>query len=232
MSPEVAVGSCEAKPPLPEAKMYGKSSCSSLAPSSTKVSKTSLSTSFGPGVGPVDLVDHDDRPDVAGERLAEHELGLRHRPFEGVDQHQGAVGHLEGPLDLAAEIGVARRVDDVDLGRAVVDGDVLGQDRDPALAFLVVGVENALALKLGGPELAGLAEHHVDQRGLAMVDVGDDGHVADVVASDHEFSIRPPMEPSHTCKPARTNRFSQDQFYTSLGQNGKIGIDGCTLRGD
>ena len=30
-----------------------------------------------------------------------------------------------------------------------------------------------------------LAEHRVDQRGLAVVDVGDDGHVADVVASNH-----------------------------------------------
>ena len=69
-----------------------------------------------PGVGPVDLVDHDDRPDVARERLAQHELRLRHRPLEGVDQHQRTVGHLKRPLDLAAEIGVAGRVDDVDLG--------------------------------------------------------------------------------------------------------------------
>ena len=34
----------------------------------------------GPGVGPVHLVDHHDRPDVACKRLAEHELGLGHRP--------------------------------------------------------------------------------------------------------------------------------------------------------
>ena len=40
----------------------------------------------GPRIGPVDLVDHDDRPDVARKRLAQHELGLGHRAFEGVDQ--------------------------------------------------------------------------------------------------------------------------------------------------
>ena len=102
----------------------------------------------GPGIGPVDLVDHDDRPDVAGERLAKHELGLRHRPFEGVDQDQRPIGHLERSLDLAAEIGVAGRIDDVDLDVAVFDGDVLGQDGDAALALEIVGVENALAQEL------------------------------------------------------------------------------------
>ena len=77
--------------------------------------------------------------------LREHEPRLRHRPFGGVDQHQRAVGHPQHALDLAAEVGVARRVDDVDLHALVVDGDVLGQDRDAALALQVVGVEDAVA---------------------------------------------------------------------------------------
>ena len=34
----------------------------------------------------VDLVDDDDRPQARAQRLAEHELGLRHRAFGGVDQ--------------------------------------------------------------------------------------------------------------------------------------------------
>ena len=51
MSPEVAWASCEANPPLPEAKMYGKSSWCSSAPSSTKQSKTSLRTSSGRASG-------------------------------------------------------------------------------------------------------------------------------------------------------------------------------------
>ena len=41
---------------------------------------------------------------------------------------------------------------------------------------------------LVGAERAGLAEHGVDERGLAMVDVGDDGDVADVVAAgEHDW---------------------------------------------
>ena len=86
-------------------------------------------------------------------------------------------------LDLAAEIGVAGRVDDVDLHALVGDGDVLGQDRDAPLALQVVGVEDLLADQLRGAEPAALAQHAIDQRRLAVVDVGDDGDVADVVAT-------------------------------------------------
>src|SRR3712207_7784659 len=44
-------------------------------------------------------------------------------------------------LDLAAEVGVAGGVDDVDLVAAVVDRRVLGLDRDPALALEVHRVD-------------------------------------------------------------------------------------------
>ena len=40
-----------------------------------------------------------------------------------------------------------------------------------------------LADELAGAELAALAQQAVDQRGLAVVDVGDDGDVADVGAT-------------------------------------------------
>ena len=61
---------------------------------------------------------------------------------------------------------------------AVVDGGVLGQDRDAALALEVVVVHGALGDALVGAERAALAEHRVDEGGLAVVDVGDDGDVA------------------------------------------------------
>ncbi len=66
------------------------------------------------GVGPVDLVDHEDHRQLGLERLAQHEAGLGERPLGGVDEQQHAVDHRQRPLDLAAEVGVARRVDDVD----------------------------------------------------------------------------------------------------------------------
>ena len=76
---------------------------------------------------------------------------------------------------------MARRVDDVERDVAVPDCGVLGENRDALLAFEVVGVEDALGDVLVGPERAGLPEQGVDQRGLAVVDMSDNGKVAQVV---------------------------------------------------
>ena len=62
----------------------------------------------GLGVGPVDLVDGDDRPKPERQRLAGDEPGLRHRTFGRIHQDQHAIHHAQNPLDFAAEIGVAR----------------------------------------------------------------------------------------------------------------------------
>ena len=110
----------------------------------------------------------------------DHELGLRQRPLGGVDQHQRAVHHVEDALDLAAEIGVAGRIDDVDAGVLPEDRGRLGEDGDAALALEVVGIHRALGHALVLAERAGLLQQPVDQRGLAVVDVGDDGDVAEV----------------------------------------------------
>ncbi len=62
----------------------------------------------------IDLVDdhNGSEPDLQG--LAEDELGLRHRPFRCIDKEQAAVDHRENALDLATEIRMTWRIDDVD----------------------------------------------------------------------------------------------------------------------
>ena len=99
-------------------------------------------------VGAIDLVDDDDGLEAHAQRLRHHELGLRQRAFGGIDQHQRAVHHVEDALDLAAEIGVARRVDDVDAGVLPDDRGRLGEDGDAALALEVVGIHRAFDLPL------------------------------------------------------------------------------------
>ena len=59
---------------------------------------------------------------------------------------------------------------------------VLREDRDALLALEVTRVHDALGDVLVRPERAGLPEHGVDERGLAVVDVRDDGDVPQVVA--------------------------------------------------
>ena len=80
---------------------------------------------FGAAVGLVDLIDHHDGLEADFYSFLEHEAGLGHGAFECVDEKQAAVGHVEHALDLAAEVGVSRGVDDVDLVAFVVDGYVL-----------------------------------------------------------------------------------------------------------
>ena len=146
-----------------------------------------------PSVRPVHLVDAQDDREVSGQRLAQDEPGLRQGALGRIDEQDDTVDHRQAPLDLTAEIGVARGVDDVDRhalrvprcnGRrpVVVDRRVLGEDRDALLAFEVTGVHRSLFDMLVGAEGAPLPEHFVDERGLTVVDVGDDGDVSDVAA--------------------------------------------------
>ena len=134
------------------------------------------------GVGAVDLVDDEDHREAGLERLAQHEPGLGQRPLGRVDEQQHAVDHRQAALDLAAEVGVAGRVDDVELRLAVVQRGVLGEDRDALLALEIHRVHHARGDLLAFAEGAGLPEHRVHERRLAVVDVGDDRDVADVIS--------------------------------------------------
>ena len=69
------------------------------------------------GVGAVDLVDGDHQAQVLLQSLLQHETGLGHAALGSVHQQQHAVDHLQHALHLAAKVGVARGIDDVDLRR-------------------------------------------------------------------------------------------------------------------
>src|SRR5690606_33853980 len=109
------------------------------------------------------------------------EAGLRHRAVHRIDQQQHRVDHRQHALHLATEVGVAGSVDDVDAVAAPVDRGVLGQDGDAALLFLIVGVHYALGQHGAFVQRPGVFQQAVDEGGLAVVDVGDDGDVAQVL---------------------------------------------------
>ena len=69
-----------------------------------------------------------------------------------------------------------------DLRVAVVHSRVLRQNRDAALALQVVGVHHAVGHLLVRTEYAALLQHLVHQRGLAVVDVGDNGDVSQIIS--------------------------------------------------
>ena len=129
-------------------------------------------------VGAVDLVDHHDDPVAQLKSAAQHEAGLGHGALGGVHQQDNAVDHLENALHLAAEVGVARGIHDVDFGIAVLNGGVLGQNGDAPLPLQVAGVHDPVHGLLALPVHAALLEHLVHQGGLTVVDVGNDGDVS------------------------------------------------------
>ena len=138
---------------------------------------------FDAGVGAVDLVDDHHQAQVLLQGLLQHEAGLGHTALGGVHQQDHAVDHLQHALHLAAKVGVARGIDDVDLDALVGAGAVFGQDGDAALTLDVAAVHDALGHDLVVAERAALAEHGVHQGGLAVVNMGDDGHVAQIVTN-------------------------------------------------
>ena len=129
-------------------------------------------------VGAVDLVDGDDRPQALRQRLGQHELGLRHRAFGGIDEDHHAIDHREDALHLAAEIGVAGGVDDIDAGVFPDQRGHFRQNGDAAFALEIVGIHGALFDALVFAEGARLTQQHVDKGSFAMVDMGDDRDVA------------------------------------------------------
>ena len=149
-----------------------------MASSAAKRSKTSLTTSLGRASDLSTLLTQTIGFSPIFERLADHELGLRHRPFGGVDEHDRAVDHRQDALDLAAEIGVAGRVDDIDPHVLPHHRRRLGENGDAALALEVVRIHDPLGDPLVVAERARLLQEPVDERRLAVVDMGDDGDVA------------------------------------------------------
>jgi len=133
---------------------------------------------FRPLVLPVDFVDDHDRFQFLFERLAQHIFGLRHRPFESVHQQQYTVHHVEHALHLAAKVGMARGVNDVDLDVVVKHGGILGQNRNAPFALQIVGVHDALRHIFIGAEYAALFQHRIDQRRLTVVNMGDNRHIS------------------------------------------------------
>ena len=147
--------------------------------------KTLIQRAVRFAIGLVDLVDHNDRTQAQLQGLGCHEFSLGHRAFGRIYQQHNTVHHRQDTLDLAAEIGVAGGVNDVDACAFPNNGGRLGKDRDAAFALQIVAVHGALGGRLVFPVGTGLFQKLVNQRRLAVVNVSDDCDIAQV----HGFSL-------------------------------------------
>ena len=158
------------------------SACFSVAPRSRKRSKASFSTWIGRALARSILLMTSMAWWPRLQRLAQHELGLRHRSVYRVDQDQHAVYHVHHALDLAAEVGMAGCVYNVDLVTVIDYCGILRHDRDAALAFQVVRVHYPLGHLLVIAKDMALPEHGIDQGGFAVVYMCYDCYVPDIVS--------------------------------------------------
>ena len=132
----------------------------------------------GVGRGQIDLVQRGDDLEVVLEREVAVRQRLRLDALGGVDDEHHPLAGGERPADLVAEVDVAGRVDQVQDVALPVHPDVLRLDRDPPLPLEVHRIE-VLRAHVAGIDGAGQLEHPIRERRLAVVDVSDDGEVAD-----------------------------------------------------
>src|SRR5690606_32111260 len=157
-----------------------------------RVARVDADHGFDLGLGPldvggwqVDLVEHRyhfqpllHRGVAVGDRLRLHALG-------GVDHQQRAFAGGQRTAHLVAEVDVAGGIDEVEevrlpVARGVGHRDGLRLDGDAALALDRVGVEH-LGFHLARRQATAQMDDAVSQGRLAVVDVGDDGEIADLL---------------------------------------------------
>ena len=134
----------------------------------------------------VDLVDDRNDFQVVMQRQVGVGEGLRLHALGGVHHQQRAFAGLQAARNFVGKIDVAGGVDEVQLVHlavvgAIVEAHRVGFDGDAALALQVHGIEDLLhhfALR----ERAGDFQQPVRKRGLAVVDMRNDGEIPDEFA--------------------------------------------------
>ena len=139
---------------------------------------------IGLGGGKIDFVEHRHDLVTGVERVIDVGQRLRFHALRGIHHQQRAFAGGQRARHLVGEVDVARRVHQVeDVGlavlRLVIEADGLRLDGDAPLALDVHRIEH-LFLHLAQLQPAGGLDQAVGQRRFAMIDMGDDGEVADV----------------------------------------------------
>ena len=152
-----------------------------------------LGPAVGLGAGEIDLVEHRDdlEPRVQGEKQVGDRLGLD--ALRRIDHEDRSLARGQGARDLIGEVHMPGGVDQIQLVQLAVPGVVahphgVQLDGDAALALQVHRVQHLLAHK-ALIERPRKLDQPVRQRRLAVVDVGYDAEVADVVLAHVDGNI-------------------------------------------
>ena len=141
----------------------------------------------GLGRRQVDLVEHRHDLVIVVDRLIDIGERLRLDALGGVDHQKRALAGGERAVDLVGEVDVAGRVDQIEdvilaVAGAIIQPHRLRLDGDAALALDIHGIEH-LFDHFARFEPAGELDQPVGERRFAVVDMGDDREIADIVRS-------------------------------------------------
>ena len=119
------------------------------------------------------------------QRLTQDILRLGHGAFVGVYQQQHTINHGQHAFHFSAEIRMAGRVQNIDLGAIVHHCRIFRQNGDTAFPFQIVRIHHAFRHLFIGAENMALLQHSIYQCGFAMIDMGDDRNIANIISNHY-----------------------------------------------
>jgi hypothetical protein len=133
------------------------------------------------GVLPIHLADNREAGELQLVTALPHDLGAHLHAGHGIHQDKSAVRDTQRRDHLSDEVGIARRIEQIDLVILVFTGEERRRERELAPDLLVLEIRNRVAfLYLPHPgESACQEEQGLRQRGLAAAAVRHQGDVAD-----------------------------------------------------
>ena len=143
------------------------------------------------GRRPVDFVHENDRLQSHAKGVHQNVSGLGHRSLVCVDKKQHRIHRRENALDFSGEVCMSGRIDNVDMVVAPRNGAVFGANGDAALPFDLVVIHDPLFDACVRSENLSRPEDRIDERRLAVIDVRDNGDIANPACVLHDFSNSP-----------------------------------------
>mmetsp|Transcript_14922 Transcript_14922/g.26360 ORF Transcript_14922/g.26360 Transcript_14922/m.26360 type:complete len:806 (-) Transcript_14922:95-2512(-) len=150
----------------------------------------------------IHLVDSKNGPDTLGKSLTKDSLSLDADTLNAINDDESTIGNTESSGNLRGEINVTGRVDKVDkviiaiplalealevlLSHLVVKRDTSGLDGNTTLLLISTGIgQTGITSLLNGHNTSG-GDERVGKGRLTVIDVGNNGHVTDVVLLVHD----------------------------------------------
>ena len=141
--------------------------------------------------GQIHFVDKQERGHAVMLQQPPERPGVPLHSVRGIHQQHRAVEHGEGPFGFGGKIHVARRVQQRDLTAVPRQAGLFGKDRDAALPFPAVGVQEGVAVvhAPGFPQRPGQIQHGFAERGFPRVHMGQQPHAQPAPVFSHGRSL-------------------------------------------